>query len=101
MDVRIFKLLNGEEIICELEGESNKEYKVSAPFGITVNPESKGLVLFPWSVATYSPEKKSININKNAVIFVSTVPEAIEKSYIENTTNIIVPTQQEKNLILG
>jgi hypothetical protein len=103
MDIQILKLVTGEEVLSEIESQSETEYVLSNPVGIAVvrgkdGQPSVGLAPFP----LHAEQKKdaTIAISKRSVVY-SYVPA---EDFISNYKQIfgagfIVPPQ--KSLITG
>jgi len=99
MDIQILKLVTGEEVLSEIESQSETEYVLSNPVGIAVvrgkdGQPSVGLAPFP----LHAEQKKdaSIAISKRSVVY-SYVPA---QDFINNYNQIfgsgivVPPTQQ-------
>lgn len=101
-EIKILKLITGEDIICKLVDENENYIKVIRPMGISPSPTGTGLAIFPWSVASLRPKDDEIfDISKNSVIMMHDALEEIATSYKNQTSKLYTPTVEEKSLILG
>ena len=83
-DVVTVKLITGEEILGNFEGEDDDGLHISRASVVAANPEG-GLGLVPWMMSS-APDK--ISINKNTVVTFSPTVEQIADKFTEATSNI-------------
>lgn len=98
MDVKVLKLITGEEILGEIESESETEYVVISPVGISIvrnrdNQPSVGFSPFP----LHSDQKKgdTVCLAKKHVVYCYVPAEDFISNYIKVFgSGIITPSQQ-------
>lgn len=103
MDIKVLKLTTGEEVLSEIESESETEYVLSNPVGIAVvrgkdGQPSVGLAPFP----LHAEQKKdaTIALPKRSVVYSYVPAEDFISNYKQIFgAGIIVPPQ--KSLITG
>jgi hypothetical protein len=65
MSIKVFKLINGEEIISEVVGNGAEDYELKSPATIIVQQTEQGVGI---GLAPYMPYVSgSISLNKSAV----------------------------------
>ena len=103
MDIKVLKLLTGEEVLSEIESESETEYVLSNPVGIAVvrgkdGQPSVGLAPFP----LHGEQKKdaTIALPKRSVVYSYVPAEDFISNYNQIFgSGIVVPPQ--KQIITG
>lgn len=83
-DIVAFKLVNGDEIVAEIEGETDTHFELDRP--TTVIPSQQGIGLVQ-SLFTADP-KSGISISKQHILMHSPVIEQMRSHYIQTTTGI-------------
>jgi hypothetical protein len=99
MDIQVLKLITGEEVLSEIETQSETEYVLCNPVGIAVvrgrdGQPSVGLSPFP----LHSEEKKNktIAINKRNVVYSYVPAEDFINNYKQVFgVGIVLPAQQQ------
>ena len=97
MNVKLFRIATGEEVIAELISEDDNF--VTIKNGLVVLPSADGRVGFaPWAsvIDRTIPE---LIIAKNHIVYIAEVDPAIKKKYNEVYGSKLV-TPEEKKLIL-
>ncbi len=96
MQIQVFQLMNGVEIIGRTdEKESGDKITVDKPLRVHLMPHEKGLHLdlLPFSFVS---SDTNINLNRSALVADPYSPtQEVEKSYIQQTSNIYVGNEQE------
>lgn len=101
-NVQLFKLMTSEEVLCELVNETADTFEVKKPFGVAPNPNGGGIMTFPWSLAALDVRSENVyTIMKHAVVMHHVPPRQLVDNYIEQTTGLAIPSQEDKSLILG
>jgi hypothetical protein len=103
MDIKVLKLTTGEEVLSEIESESETEYVLSNPVGIAVVRGKDGqpnVGLAPFPLHGEQKPDNTIAIPKRSVVY-SYVPS---QDFINNYnqifgSGIVVPPQ--KQIITG
>lgn len=70
MDVKLFKLVNGQEVIAEFEGETESNYMIINPVILAQQQDENGQVQLgfaPWIFGKEQQEKSSYPLNKATV----------------------------------
>ena len=84
MNIKVFKLNSGEEIVAKVVNELAESYTVEKPLGIAMTQQ--GLQMVP-SLFTNDMDKE-VEIFKNAVSMSTTPRTDVEEGYIQATTGI-------------
>jgi hypothetical protein len=95
MNVKLIRVVTGEEIVAEVVSETNDTITVQN--GLVVLPTNTGVGFAPWATVI-SKENPEITVSKNHVVYVVEVQEDVASKYKEMFGNIITPA--EKKLIL-
>jgi hypothetical protein len=90
-DIICFRITTGEEIVAKLKSEDEKTYTVTKPLALVNGP--KGVAMVP-AMVTVDPTSE-IHYNKASVISQSTPTKAVEGSYIENTSGLVMATAKD------
>ena len=93
MDVKVFRLVSGEEIICFAKKETNGYYLEKPCF---IVPTEKGVGLMDMMPYT-NISKKGIRIQSQSIVFVTEAVEGLEEQLKQAHGAIIT---QNKKLIL-
>jgi hypothetical protein len=83
-DVVVFKMVNGDEIVCEIIDDSAGTYRVKKPQ--TVVPSAKGMGLMP-SLFT-AKDGFIIEVSKQHVMMAAPAVEEMVKHYLSTTSGI-------------
>ena len=97
MNVKLFRIVTGEEVVAELLTEDEKT--VTVQNGLVVLPTANGSVGFaPWATVI-SKDEPEITVKKTFIIYVAAVQEDVAKKYNEMFgSKVIVP--ESKKLIV-
>ena len=96
INVKLLRIVTGEEVIAELVSESDTTITVKN--GLVVMPTQSGVGFAPW--ATVIDDKKpEITLSHNHVVYMAEVSEDVTKKYNELFGSKLV-TPNEKKLIL-
>lgn len=82
-EVVSIKLINGDELIARLDGETADEISVDRPLAITMGPQGMGLI--PW---IFLGEQKIVNIKKSHVFAMVPSKKEASDQYMQGTTGI-------------
>ena len=97
MNVKLFRIVTGEEVVAELLTED--ETTVTVQNGLVVLPTANGSVGFaPWAtvIDRSNPE---ITVSRNHIVYIAEVDSGITKKYNEVYGSKII-TPEEKKLIM-
>jgi len=87
-DIICFRITTGEEIVAKLAIEDTHTYTVKKPLALVNGP--KGVVMVP-AMVTVDPHAEIV-YNKTAIISSSTPTKAVEASYVESTSGLVMAT---------
>lgn len=90
MDIKLFKMYSGEEVIASVDVVELDGFVVSKPHLIQLVPQgagSMGLLLIPWIVGN---RDATVKINRNAMSVVNPITPAkeFEDQYLQQTSGI-------------
>lgn len=104
MDVKVYRLLSGEEIIGYIKREMEDHVVLAKPHAMVLqqHPETgKPVLMFaPIMISTMSEGEAKIYRTAIAIEPVK-VPDQIEKGFMNQTSLIQQPTAEEKSSILS
>lgn len=90
MNIKIFKTMNGEEMMCEVLNESENHYEVRKPMILHVQPGPQGMQ------AGFAPallmSDKDVTIQKSAIMMIAEPTTEFERRYLEMTSGITLAT---------
>jgi len=92
MDIKIFKLFSGEEVIATLEDAKEEGFTVSKPMLIQIVPKGggeMGLMLIPWIVGN---QKCNVTIGRHVMSVTHPIEPAkeFEDQYLQQTSGIVL-----------
>ena len=96
IDVKLIRIVTGEEIIAELLEETESYIKVQN--GLVVIPSAQGVGFAPWATII-SKEKPEITLDKRNLIYIVDLDEEVTKKYNEMFGSKLV-TPASKKLIV-
>jgi len=96
IDVKLLRIVTGEEVIVELLSET--EETITVQNGLVVLPTNNGVGFAPWATVI-SKDKPEITISKNHVVYVAEVQEDVCKKYNEMFGSKLI-TPNSKKLVL-
>jgi len=96
IDVKLLRIVTGEEVIVELLSET--EETITVQNGLVVLPTNNGVGFAPWATVI-SKDKPEITISKNHVVYVAEVQEDVCKKYNEMFGSKLI-TSNSKKLVL-
>ncbi len=96
IDVKLLRIVTGEEVIAELIDENAASITVQN--GLVVLPTNSGVGFAPWATVI-SKDKPEITISKTHLVYVAEVQEDVCKKYDQMFGSKLV-TPDEKKLIL-
>ena len=95
MNVKLIRVVTGEEVIAEVLSETDDTITVKN--GLVVLPSAQSFGFAPWATVI-SKEEPEITMSRKHVVYVAEVQDSVSKKYKEMFGNIITP--DEKKLIL-
>ena len=96
IDVKLIRMITGEEIIAEIVSETDDTITVQN--GLVVLPTNNGVGFAPWATVI-SKDKPEITISKTHVVYVAEVQEDVCKKYNEMFGSKLI-TPNSKKLVL-
>ncbi len=97
MDVRLFRVVTGEEVIAEVVDENAST--VTVRNGLVVIPQAQNIGFAPWS-AVVSREKPELEVSRDHIVYVAEVEHNIREKYDSIYGSKLV-TPEPKSLILS
>ena len=95
MNVKLIRVVTGEEIVAEVVSETDDTITVQN--ALVVLPTNNGVGFAPWATVV-SKDEPEITVSRNHLVYVVEVQEDVASKYKEMFGNIITPA--EKKLIL-
>jgi hypothetical protein len=95
MNVKLIRVVTGEEIVAEVVSETDDTITVQN--ALVVLPTNNGVGFAPWATVI-SKDDPEITVSRNHLVYVAEVQEDVSSKYKEMFGNIITPA--EKKLIL-
>ena len=96
MDVKLFRIITGEEVVAELVGETDTT--VTVKNGLVVLPTGQQVGFAPWATVI-DKDNPEITVSKTHVVYIAELDEGICKKYNEIYGSKLV-TPDKKKLIL-
>lgn len=96
INVKLFRIITGEEIIAELISENDNSVIVKN--GLVVIPTGQNVGFAPWAtvIDTDNPE---LTVSKNHIVYIAEVDSGVKKKYNEIYGSKII-TPSDKKLVL-
>ena len=95
MNVKLIRVVTGEEIVAEVVSETDDT--VTVQNGLVVLPTGQSVGFAPWATVI-SKDEPEITMSRKHIIYVAEVQDDVSSKYKEMFGNIITPA--EKKLIL-
>ena len=96
IDVKLIRIVTGEEIIAEVVGQTDETITVKN--GLVVLPSAQGVGFAPWATVI-SKDEPEITVKKTFIVYIVAVQEDVAKKYNEMFgSKVIVP--ESKKLIV-
>lgn len=90
MDVKVFKLLTGEELIAKVSANADGYWHLTKPLGIGIDHQQQRLVFVPYM--PYTSASEEIIIAASSLLFEPVTPiDSITNDYLEATGSVIAP----------
>ena len=94
MQIKLFRMQNGEEVVAELVGGTGDAYDISNP--IVMVPGRDGTIGFaPWA-PLLAEDVKVLSIRASYVVYVSVPNDQVVENYEQIFSPIIKPTSAGK-----
>ena len=96
IDVKLLRIVTGEEVIAELLSET--EDTITVQNGLVILPTNTGVGFAPWATVI-SKEEPEIKMSKKHVVYIAEVQEDVCKKYNEMFGSKLI-TPDKKKLIV-
>ena len=96
IDVKLFRIITGEEVVAELVSET--EDTVTVKNGLVVLPGAQNVGFAAWATVI-DRDKPEITVNRNHIVYIAELDSTIRNKYNEIYGSKLV-TPEEKKLIL-
>jgi hypothetical protein len=96
IDVKLFRITTGEEVIAELVSETDDI--VTLKNGLVVLPTNTGVGFAPWATVI-DQDNPEITVSKTHVVYIVPVQEDVSKKYNEMFGSKLI-TPDKKKLIV-
>ena len=96
MNVKLLRIITGEEVVAELVGETDTT--VTVRNGLVVLPSGQSVGFAPWATVI-DKDNPDITVSKTHVVYIAELDEGICKKYNEIYGSKLV-TPDKKKLIL-
>ena len=96
MNVKLFRVITGEEVIAEVLSED--DVTVTVQNGLVVLPTGQSVGFAPWSPVV-DEDNRELAVNRNHIVYIGEVSSSIKKKYNEIYGSKLI-TPEDKKLIL-
>jgi hypothetical protein len=96
MNVKLFRIITGEEVVAELLSENDTT--VTVQNGLVVLPTGQSVGFAPWATVI-DEDNSEIVMSKTHVVYIAEVNSSVKKKYNELYGSKLI-TPDEKKLIL-
>ena len=96
IDVKLFRITTGEEVVAELVSETDDT--VTVKNGLVVLPTGQSVGFAPWTPVV-DKDNPEITVSKNHIVYIAEVDSGVKKKYNEVYGSKLI-TPDEKKLIL-
>tara|TARA_B100000085_G_C18464487_1_gene480368 strand:+ start:90 stop:383 length:294 start_codon:yes stop_codon:yes gene_type:complete len=96
INVKLFRIVTGEEVVAELISED--ENTVTVKNGLVVLPTNNGVGFAPWATVIDN-EDPEITMTRQHVVYIASVQEDVAKKYNEMFGSKLI-TPDKKKLIM-
>lgn len=103
MEVRVFKLITGAEVVAEYIDVSGTGYKIRRPLQVHFmrGPDGSEQMAFSHFTLSVDPNQDMELLDAAVAMKPMTALPEIEQSYIQNTSGIIVPPASTGKILTG
>jgi len=96
IDVKLIRIVTGEEIIAELVSENAAEITVKN--GLVVIPNAQGVGFAQWATVI-DPDRPEVTMSRNHIVYIVEVQEDVCKKYNQMFGSKLI-TPDSKKLVL-
>ena len=96
MNVKLFRIATGEEVIAEVVSEDDAN--VTVQNGLVVLPTGQSVGFAPWSPVV-DEDNRELVVSRNHIVYIGEVSSSVKKKYNEIYGSKLI-TPEDKKLIL-
>lgn len=96
IDVKLFRIITGEEVIAEVVSEDSNSVIVKN--GLVVLPTNTGVGFAPWATVI-SKDNPEITVSKTHIVYIAELQEEVAKKYNEMFGSKLI-TPNDKKIII-
>lgn len=96
IDVRLFRIVTGEEVVAEVVSETDTTITVQN--GLVVLPTNNGVGFAPWATVI-NKDKPEITMSRNHIVYVAEVQEDVANKYNEMFGSKLVMPESKKLIV--
>jgi hypothetical protein len=96
MNVKLFRIATGEEVIAEVVSEDDAT--VTVQNGLVVLPTGQSVGFAPWSPVV-DEDNRELVVSRNHIVYIGEVSSSVKKKYNEIYGSKLI-TPEDKKLIL-
>jgi hypothetical protein len=96
INVKLFRIVTGEEVIAEVVSEDDKF--VTIKNGLVVIPTGQSVGFAPWAMVI-DKDNPDITVSRNHIVYIAEVDSGVRKKYNEIYGSKLI-TPDEKKLVL-
>jgi len=96
IDVKLFRIITGEEVIAELVSEDSTSIVVKN--GLVVLPTNNGVGFAPWATVI-SKDNPDITLSRGHIVYIAELQEEVAKKYNEMFGSKLI-TPNDKKIII-
>ena len=96
MNVKLFRIATGEEVIAEVVSEDDATVTVHT--GLVVLPTGQSIGFAPWSPVV-DEDNRELVVSRNHIVYIGEVSSSVKKKYNEIYGSKLI-TPEDKKLIL-
>jgi hypothetical protein len=96
MNVKLIRVVTGEEVIVELLSET--EETITVQNGLVVLPTNTGVGFAPWATVI-SKENPEVTISKNHIVYMVEVQDDVANKYSEMFGSVLIKPEKKKLIV--
>lgn len=96
IDVRLFRIVTGEEVVAEVVSETDTTITVQN--GLVVLPTNNGVGFAPWATVI-NKDKPEITMSRNHIVYIAEVQEDVANKYNEMFGSKLVMPESKKLIV--
>ncbi len=96
LNVKLFRIVTGEEVIAEVLSEDDST--VTVQNGLVVLPTGQSIGFAPWATVV-DEDNRELVVSRNHIVYIGEISSSIKKKYNEIYGSKLI-TPEDKKLIL-